>query len=214
VNPIVEPVPDSLLFDTDQPCSLSQLLALKAIGFQGGIRTVTTSDAPDPSDITAREVQDFMAAGLGLMLYQRPRNPGWSPSGLLGNADAEVFIDKARAAGYLPGGSTWDDLEGVGGTGAATIAYVNAKAAAMKTAPFAPGDYIGANVPLSGDELFHELLVTAYWRSISQVPDIPTRGYVMRQIAENVSVAGVLVDVNLATADRLGGRASWMRSAT
>lgn len=214
MNPIIEAVPDALLFDTELVCSLGDLLALKAVGFRGGIRTVTVSAAPDPSDITAKEVENFMAAGLGLMLYQRPRNPGWLPSAALGKADAAVFVAKAQRAGYLAGGSTWDDLEGIGGNGAATIAYTNEKAVDLKTAKYHPGDYIGDEVPLTGDELFHALIVDAYWRSLSNVPDIATRGYTMIQVAENIAIAGVVVDINVVRADRLGGRPSWMRNAS
>lgn len=214
MNPIVEPVPDALLFDTESPCSLGLLLALKAVGFQGGIRTVTVDPAADPTDITAQEIANFMAAGLGLMLYQRVRDPGWLPSATLGKADAEVFAAKAARAGYLAGASAWDDLEGIGGSASATIAYANEKAADLKAARYVPGDYVGDDVPLTGDELFHELVVTCYWRSLSNVPDVATRGYAMIQIAENVPVAGTIVDVNLARADLLGGRPFWMRNAT
>jgi hypothetical protein len=214
VNPIVEPVPDALLFDTDAPCTLATLLALRVVGFQGGIRTVTCDGAPDPSDLTAREVADFMAAGLGLMVYQRVRDPGWIPSAALGTADAAVFVAKASAAGYLVGASAWDDLEGIGGSDVATIAYANAKAARLKAAQRPPGEYIGDDVPLTGGQLFTSLIAPCYWRSLSDVPDVQTRGYAMRQIAEDVLIAGTLVDVNFATADRLGGRPFWMRNAT
>lgn len=47
---LIEPVPDALLFDTDVPCSLVTLQALYAVGFRGGVRTVTFNPAPDPSD--------------------------------------------------------------------------------------------------------------------------------------------------------------------
>jgi Domain of unknown function (DUF1906) len=210
---IIEPVPDALLFDTDEVCSLAQLQALAAVGFRGGIRTVTVEEAVDPSDITAEEVDNFMAAGLGLMLYQRPRLPGWVPSTALGRADAAVFVAKATRAGYLVGGSTWDDLEGIGGTGAATIAYANEKFADMRAASYPLGDYVGAGLPLTGDELYRELLTGCFWRSVSNVPDVAVRGYAIVQVAENVVVAGVTVDISVARADRLGGRASWMRAA-
>lgn len=213
MSPIVEPVPDALVFDTEFPCSLATLLALKAVGFRGGVRTVTAETAAHPTDVTAREVADFMAAGLGLMLYQRPREPGWLPSMALGRADAAVFVAKANRAGYLPGGSAWDDLEGIGGNASATIGYANEKAVDLRTAKFAPGDYVGFDVPLTGDELYHALVVPCYWRSLSDVPDVAKRGYAMVQIAENAQVAGTVVDVNLVRADKLGGRPSWMRAA-
>jgi hypothetical protein len=213
MNPLVEPVPDALLFDTDSPCSLGQLLALKAVGFQGGVRTVTVDAAPDPTDVTAQEVQAFMAAGLGLMLYQRPRAPGWIPSAALGRTDAAVFVAKAARAGYLAGGSTWDDLEGIGAGAAATVAYANEKAEGLKAGKYAPGAYVGDDVPLTGDELFRELLVAAYWRSVSDVPDVAVRGYALVQVAEDVSVAGTVVDVSVARADEFGGRPYWMRNA-
>jgi hypothetical protein len=193
VSPIVEQVPDSLIFDTDQPCSLAQLQALYAAGFRGGVRTVTFSPELDPSDLTAREVQDFMAAGLGLMLYQRVREPGWLPSAALGADDAVVFITKANGAGYLAGASAWGDLEGIGGDAVATIAYSNAKSVRLKTAGRPPGEYVGDDVPLTGDQLFTDLIVPTYWRSLSVVPDVTTRGYQMVQIATNVSIAGVFL---------------------
>jgi hypothetical protein len=214
LNPLVEPVPDALLFDTDTPCSLAHLLALKAVGFRGGIRTVTVDAAPDPSDITAQEVRDFMAAGLGLMLYQRVRNPGWIPSADLGKRDAEVFVQKSQRAGYLQSASAWDDLEGIRGAADTAIAYANEKAASLKTAKYAPGDYVGFDVPLTGDQLFQDLIVSCYWRSLSNVPDVATRGYAMLQIAVNVRVAEIGLDVNLVCADRLGGRPFWMRNAS
>jgi hypothetical protein len=213
MDPIIEPVPDALLFDTEFPCTLAQLLALKAVGFRGGVRTVTVAAPPDPSDVTAREVADFMTAGLGLMLYQRPRNPGWLPSADLGRADAAVFAAKALRAGYLAGGTFWDDLEGIGGNASATVAYANAKALDTKANRYAPGAYVGDDVPLTGYELFHDLVVPCYWRSLSNVPDVAVRGYGMVQIAENVPIAGTVVDVSVARADRLGGRPAWMRAA-
>jgi hypothetical protein len=214
VNPVVEPVPDALLFDTDERCSIDQLLALRAAGFRGGVRTVTMHDAPDPSDLTAKEVEDFMAAGLGLMVYQRVRNPGWLPSGALGLSDARVAIAKVTAAGYLAGGSLWDDLEGIGGHAGETAEYANDKARAVKAAGFQPGEYVGFDVPLTGHQLYRSLVSSCYWRSVSDVPDVERRGYALEQVAENVLVAGVLVDISVARADKLGGRASWMRNSS
>jgi Domain of unknown function (DUF1906) len=213
VTPIVEPVPDALIFDTDVPLRLPTLEALAAVGFRGGIRTVTVSAAPDPSDVTAEEVADFLQAGLGLMVYQRPRGPGWLPSATLGAADAEVLLEKTARAGILVGVSRWDDLEGISGTAAATVAYANAKAAAVRSAGSPPGEYIGFEVPLGGIALYEELTSSCYWQSGSNVPIVAVRGYAMRQIAENVTIAGVTVDVSFATADQLGGRAYWMRAA-
>ncbi|MGH3303691.1 MAG: glycoside hydrolase domain-containing protein [Streptosporangiaceae bacterium] len=210
---IVEPAADGLIFDTDQRCSLAQLRALKAAGFLGGVRTVTFSEAADPSDITASEVQDFMSADLGLMLYQRVRNPGWRPSGPLGGADGRTAIAKAMAAGYMPKASLFDDLEGIGASSSETLDYANTKALAL-LATYLPGEYIGFDVPLTGGELFHELIASCYWRSTSRVPDIPERGYALVQISENVLVAGMNVDVSISCADKLGGRASWMHNAT
>jgi glycoside hydrolase-like protein len=209
----IEPVPDALIFDTDQRCSLAQLRALRAVGFRGGVRTVTFSEATDPSDLTAQEVDDFMAAGLGLMVYQRVRYPGWLPSGALGAADAGVALAKVAAAGYLAGGSLWGDLEGIGGTGSATVEYANTKDRAIAGGGYHPGEYVGFEVPLTGQDLFRSLLADCYWKSFSHVPDVEERGYAIEQIAENVLVAGVLVDVSVARADKLNGRARWMRDS-
>ena len=211
--PIAEPVPDGLIFDTEEALSLGQLLALRAAGFLGGIRTVTFTDAPDPSDITAREVSDFMSAGLGLMIYQRVRSPGWLPSALLGSSDAAVALRKLAVANYLETCSLWDDLEGIGGSDASTVAYANAKTRALLAAKRFPGEYVGFDVPLTGAQLYHELAATCYWRSTSDVPDVDIRSYALRQVAVDVLVAGCKVDISVASADRMGGRARWMRAA-
>jgi hypothetical protein len=215
---IVEPVPNALLFDTDVKLTRPALQALFDMGFRGSIRYVGIH-GPSPEDIDGAEVDDHMAVGLGLMLVQHVRDPGWLPNAQTGQFDGEVAAELAKACGYLAGASLWDDLEGIGPSGhgdpSATIGYANTKFDAVASEGYPQGEYIGFDVPLSSSELFHALKARIYWRSFSNVPDVATRGYAMRQLVETQSMAigNVPLDLSIMEADRLGGRPFWMRFA-
>jgi hypothetical protein len=74
-----------------------------------------------------------------------------------------------------------------------------------------PGLYVGAGVPLTSDELFHEVPFRRYWRSFSQVPNVDVRGYQMIQLFPgDVAVAGVRVDVDVVQSDYLRNRPVWV----
>lgn len=215
---LVEPVPNALLFDTDVKLTRAALQALFDMGFRGSIRYVGIH-GPAPEDIDGAEVDDHMAVGLGLMLVQHVRDPGWLPSAQTGQFDGEVAGKLAKACGYMAGGSLWDDLEGIGPLGhgdpSATIRYANTKFDAVRAEGYPQGEYIGFDVPLTSAELYHALKARAYWRSFSNVPDVSTRGYAMRQLVEtqSMSIGGVPLDISIVEADRLGGRPFWMRFA-
>ena len=80
----------------------------------------------------------------------------------------------------------------------------------VANAGYLPGVYVGANQPLSGDDLYWRLRVTNYWKSASTVPDIPYRGYQMVQALAPSPVDGVAVDRDVILADNFGGVPAWL----
>lgn len=203
---VVPTTPGMQGFDTDTSLDIfAQDLA--AAGFGYAIRYLSRTIPENPSDLTADEVNTILSAKLGLMAVQHVPKPGWSPTGNLGNAYGQAAVTNAKAAGLPPGMSLWCDLEGVAPytTAADTIAYVNGWAKLVASAGYLPGLYVGANQPLSGDDLYWRLVVKRYWKSASTVPDIPYRGYCMVQALMPAPFAGVSIDRDVAMADNFGG---------
>jgi hypothetical protein len=209
---IVEPVPDCFLLDTDQKLSRSAMQAALNCGAKGLIRYIGLGMNPGAEDIDAEELSDAMFMGLGVMLVQHVRFEGWHPSALMGETDGTVACRHAKAAGYLEGASLWDDLEGILGTGQETVAYANAKFSEVEKQGFLQGEYVGFQVPLDGHQLFSNLHARSYWKSLSNVPEVVTRGYCMLQMG-GIVLGGVDYDLDFHQADKLGGRAMWMRGA-
>jgi hypothetical protein len=63
----------------------------------------------------------------------------------------------------------------------------------------------------SSEQLFHELPFRRYWRSLSQVPNVDVRGYQLIQLfPDDVTVAGVRVDLDVVQSDCLQNRPVWI----
>ena len=166
--------------------------------------------------LTAREASVIIGQGLGLLAVGYSRRPGWIPTGPEGKADGILKIDQAENAGLIPGMTIFCDLEGPGGEGLRErcIDYVNEWAAPIQAAGFVAGLYVGYGVPLTPDELYHELAVTAYWHSCSQVQAVAHRGYQMTQLyPPNRTVCGTKVDIDFIQADAKGDTPMWMIDA-
>lgn len=194
----------SLGFDTNQRLTLTTATALKNAGYTFAIRYVPFLQNP-AGDITTQEINDIVNAGLGLLLVQHCRLPGWIPSGALGTQDANRAVAHLNTVGMPKGASVYLDLEGVK-TGTATgdvLAFCNNWYNIISKAGYVPGIYVGANCGLSGDALYHGLKFQHYWKSLSVVPNIPTRGYEMVQTSGK-TVCGVSIDEDTVTVDNLG----------
>lgn len=204
---VVEPVGAALLFDCYAPCSRSMAAAMHGAGFQGCVR--------DIDDLTAPELKDLLAEGLGVMVYQSAHGAGWVPSETLGNADGLRVVTKARAIGYAEGATIYNDIEGpiTTATSHEIAAWANAKCDVVQKAYWKDGEYIGYGTPLTPAELFHLFKATSYWHSGSNVADVETRGYAMRQVIMDIMYLGQRIDVNLAQPDKLRGCPYWMRSS-
>ncbi|PSR20082.1 MAG: hypothetical protein C7B45_16655 [Sulfobacillus acidophilus] len=164
-------------------------------------------DAATPGVLA--DIATALSMGLAVGLFQGYYTPAWAvPSTAAQRAAAIVAI--AQQAGF-PAHATvpvtlWLDLEACGGVPATTIyAWVTNWGQVVQAAGYQAGVYVGAGQPLSGAQLYALPTITAYWRSASQVPDVPTRGYQLVQGVWNQSVDGVAVDYDTVQADAKGG---------
>ena len=143
------------------------------------------------------------------MAVQHVRLPGWMPTGALGTSDGQLAAQHASAIGIQAGVNVWCDLEGVGNTTAQNVInYSNAWYDAVKAAGFVPGIYVGADIIISGQQLF-ALKFQHYWKSLSNVPPIPVRGYQMIQTSGG-TVHGIGIDNDMTQTDAKGGQAQWL----
>ena len=109
--------------------------------------------------------------------------------------------------------SLYCDPEGPASTTTAAdcVAYVNAWAKSVQAAGYVAGLYVGYGIPLTPQQLYQDLLVTAYWRSCSLVQDVAVRGYQMiQEIPGNQTVLGIKVDVDVIQADKNGDTPPWI----
>ncbi|HEY3910393.1 MAG TPA: glycoside hydrolase domain-containing protein [Stellaceae bacterium] len=218
---IAAATPGAQGFDSDTVLVADTASKLFGAGFRFALRYLSRTEPQNPSDLSTGEAQAILGAGLALMAVQHCPLSGWAPSAALGKQYGQSASHNAAAIG-LPFASTpaglglslWLDLEGVASWASAadTIAYCNAWAGAVEAAGFLPGLYVGANQPLSGDELYWRLRVTHYWRSASTVPDIPYRGYQMVQALAPSPVDGVAIDRDVVMADAFGALPTWLTS--
>jgi hypothetical protein len=163
--------------------------------------------------ITTDEMSAILEAGLGLLAVGYSRRPGWHPSASEGAADGAAAVLHARQVGLPESMSLYCDLEGPASSTTAgdCIAYVNAWAEPVQAAGYVAGLYVGYGIPLTPQQLYHDLLVTGYWHSCSRVQDVAVRGYQMIQQAPcNQTVLGIKVDVDLIQVDKNGDTPQWL----
>lgn len=205
---IIAPVPPgSILADTDTKLTAKTAAALKALGYAGVIRYVGRLMPQSADDLDATELQAILEAGLGLMVVQHcPLS--FTPSAALGTAYGQVAVADAQAAGYLPGGQIWIDFENCL-TAVGATAYLNAWCRVVIAGGYFPGLYGGADSPLSGDQLYWDVIATRYWRAGSRdAPMIPYRGICMQQSLSSTA-AGINIDRNVVMRDNFGGLPIW-----
>ncbi len=165
--------------------------------------------------LTDQEATDILNSGLALMPVQHARKQGWSPNQALGQQDGQEASANAETVGFPDRVSLWCDLEGVNSSAQAkaVIDYCEAWYEAVSAAGYIPGLYVGSEALLNGRQLY-DLAFQHYWRSQSQVPDIPHRGYQVIQLSPPVQLNGVPIDLDVALNDSQGGAAQWLRVKT
>ena len=205
-------------FDTALPLALQTAQAYVARGYKFCVRYVSRTDASRQhnqvqgrADLSPEEGQLILDTGLALMVVQHVAATGWVPTEALGASYGAAATSYTALAGVPAGVTVWLDLEDIprGTPHRAITQYANAWYDAVASGGFVPGVYVGFNVWLSPDELFFDLKFRHYWRADGNIPDIAHRGY---QLFQHVLDAGTpdQRDKNVARADALGGRATWL----
>lgn len=213
LNGTVKPAPDGVHgFDCNTVLNGTRAQLLRQAGFAFCIRYVSRHQGGQPGDLTKTEAEDILGSGLALMAVQHVEPEGWTPTEPLGRTYGRSAAFNAMQAGLIDGINLWLDLEGVNHTTSSedVIAYCNAWFGEVAAGGLTPGIYVGANSNLSGDQLYWRLKTKHYWKSGSNVPPIPHRGYQMTQyIASGDAVAGVGIDRNVTHTDGFGDTVLW-----
>lgn len=201
--------PGSIGCDTSWKLDAPKAAALVSAGMRFVARYVPLHAGSAAAALDRAELELLTAAGLGVQIVQYGRVGDWTAE--TGRADGAIAAHAAAAAGAPEGMLVWMDLEGVLPSVEATIAYANAWAAACLAGGMKAGLYVGAGVLLDSEQLFHALAFKAYWRGLSQVPNVAGRGYRQLQLwPENTHVGGVEVDLDVTQMDYLGGVPVWI----
>src|SRR5689334_12344155 len=200
-------------FDAATVLNSHAATTFRQAGFTFCIRYLSRALGQQHGDLTTAEADLILDAGLALMAVQHVDQEGWRPSADLGATNGNHAAANAREVGFPAGVNVWLDLEGVHHLVAAedVIAYCNAWQAEVAVAGYVPGIYVGANATLNGDQLYWRVKMKHYWRSGSNVPDIPHRGYqLVQRIVPGDTMAGIGIDRNVTSTDAFGGTVMWL----
>jgi glycoside hydrolase-like protein len=201
-------------FDCDKTISATAAQRFYSQGYRFCLRYL--SRGPNSSqDLTEQEATDILNAGLALMPVQHVRDSGWSPNQALGQQDGQEAAANAQTVGFPDGVNVWCDLEGVikSAQPQDVIDYCEAWYEAASAAGYIPGLYVGAGALLTGQQLY-DLSFQDYWRSASDVPDIPNRSYQLFQFSPSIELNGISIDLDVPKTDKEGGAAQWPRVST
>jgi len=166
--------------------------------------------------LNTTERDNILNAGLGLLAVAYSRRAGWVPSGVEGASDGDSAVRHAQQAGLMRGMTLFCDMEGpeLGVSPGAVISYINNWATRVIQAGYLAGLYVGYQVPLTPNQLYHSLNVTGYWSSCSLPQAVAVRGYQMFQDHPgNFTIFGYRVDTNTIKADLNGDTPVWMIAA-
>lgn len=194
-------------FDTNTVLTAAEAGEFAANGYVFCFRYLSRGAGQQSGDLSYNEAKTILAAGLALGAVQHVSMPGWTPSQSLGTQYGTNAANNAASIGLPKGMNLWMDLEGIApGTSAQTvIGYANAWYDAVAAAGYIPGIYVGADCYLTGDQLYNNLKYQHYWKSLSNVPAIPHRGYQLIQSYTPELVCGVSIDTDTTQNDELGG---------
>jgi Domain of unknown function (DUF1906) len=209
-------------FDTDVPLSLALAKKFKNDGYVFCVRylsRLSTDDEVANGDLTRSEADNILKAGLGLMAVQHVGRKGWIPSPSRGTILGNHAANNAIFSGLPAGINIWLDFEDAftgfqdaGLSESDVINFCNNWFEQVKSVGYIPGIYVGFDAILDSDQLFHSLNFQHYWRAPGDIPDIAVRGYQVTQPREtiDIEVHGIVIDIDIAKNDRLGGQALWL----
>jgi hypothetical protein len=201
-------------FDTAETVTPSAAAAFRRHGYTFCVRYVRRNK-PHASALSVREAKYLLAAGIGLMLVQYVESDtAWIPSAAKGTTNGRIAASEAAKLGVPWGVTVWCDLEGVkpGTPAQKVIDYCNRWHAAVSSAGYVPGVYVGYRAGLTPTPLYRLLRFTHYWGAynlnLDQYPAV--RGLQMKQLVSRRSDAvpnvGIDYQVDTIRTDALGGR--------
>lgn len=187
--------PGSRGCDTSAATSRAQARALHNAGMAFILRSVGHSAAYAADNLSARELEELLAEGLAVGVYQMFRRDDWSSA--TGVADAQAAVAAAQAAGYPAGAVLWCDLEGDHMVASGVIAYAGAWAAYVRdSSPYCAGAYRVRWVPESSAQL-RAAGFSYLWDASDGTSPLP--GAEMVQ-GRQTSLAGVVIDPDVENA--------------
>jgi hypothetical protein len=201
-------------FDTAESVTPSAAAAFRRDGYKFCVRYVRR-DKPHASALSAKEAKYLLAAGIGLMLVQYVESEtAWIPGAAKGTTNGGIAGSEAAKLGVPWGVTVWCDLEGVepGTPTQKVIDYCNHWHAAVSSAGYVPGLYVGYHAGLTPTQLYRSLRFTHYWGAYNLNSDRypAVRGLQMRQSRrrprDSVPNSGIDFQVDKISADALGGR--------
>ena len=201
-------------FDADSKISANTAKQFYNLGYRFCLRYLSLQTTEQQGDLTNEEAADILQSGLALMAVQHVLDPGWSPTATLGTTFGQNAAQNAKSIGLAAGINIWCDLEGVKSDteSVSVIDYCNAWIDAVSDAGYIPGLYVGANNGLTDLELNQTLKFNHYWKSMSNVPNVTSRGYQLVQSASG-PVNGVSIDADKTQTDNEGGLPYWLINA-
>lgn len=186
-------------FDGNTVMDTASLNAFYAQGFRFAVRYVRNTNSSTSGNLSAAEAQTIRSAGFALMPVQHVRGTGWHPTETLGQQDGALAVQQVLECGLPARICVWMDLEGVYGdaTSDDILAYCKAWYGEVASGGFLPGIYVGASCGLTQEQIDTQLPFEYYWRSGSNVPDLPNHGYCMVQtIDSHFVIDGVSYDLD------------------
>lgn len=199
-------------FDTDTVLGANSLKILTGMRFAFATRYVGRMMPNQMGDISPTEVAAIQAAGLAFMLVQHCPPAYWTPTSTLGLQYGIAAAKNALSVGYAGGATLWLDLENMrpGSTPYSICSYANAWFNAVENEGYQSGLYYSADVPLTPNQLYLDLITQRYWRGLSRdAPVVAMRGSCVQQFLQSGQVAYIDIDRNVITADAFGGLPTW-----
>lgn len=165
-------------------------------------------------NLTGGEIENIIQSGLGLFTIGVAHTDSMkSPSPGLGSRDGLSAVTRLRTLEIPTGVTHVLDVEGTtSATKDEVSGYVNS-ATDVISRQTEPALYVGWGDPLSSDDLYYRLSVKLYWLSSPSVRGPSHRGPAMIQRLENIKLADILVDIDEASNDLLGGQFHMMVDA-
>lgn len=219
MNYNVVEVPDgTLLIDCLSPLDAVSLARLSAAnyggrGIDGCFRYVENMTIEERDRILSARTPSGKSWGL-MTVGMAHGDSMRTPNAGLGSRDGLRAVALLRQLGILPGVTHGLDAERIDVPLQAddVVAYENAAVAVIRTVTEA-AFYEGWDIPLSAAALYARLASRLYWASSPKSLPPERRGFACVQLVENITLAGVRVDVDECNADLLGSRCHWMQAA-